>query len=70
MLTVTWSLRHCTLSSLFVTIVSDVVMVEVEPHAKETKILIWEIGHLGQKLLHHRLCEYEREHTEHVRTYS
>ena len=58
------------MSSLFVTIVSDVVMVVVEPHAKETKILIWEIGHLGQKLLHHRLCEDERKHTEHVRTYS
>ena len=31
-------------------------MVEVEAHAKEAKVLIWEADHLGHKLLHHRLC--------------
>ena len=35
--------------------VAYIVMVEVESHAEEAKILIWEIDHLGEELLHHRL---------------
>ena len=40
-------------------------MVEVESHAEEAKVLIWEIDHLGEELLHHRLCDNE-QNTKHI----
>ena len=35
-------------------------MVEVESHADEAKVLIWEVNHFGEELLHHRLFENEQ----------
>ena len=41
-------------------------MVEVESHADEAKVLIWEVNHFGEELLHHRLFENEQstKHTQ------
>ena len=47
------------LSSSAVTAVSDVVTVEVKLHTKEAKVLIWEMGHLGQQLNYHGLYKGE-----------
>ena len=52
------------LSSSAVTAVSDVVTVEVKLHTKEAKVLIWEMGHLGQQLNYHGLYKGERRHSD------
>ena len=66
MLTVTWSEEEVSRDSQLLS-VAYIVMVEVESHAEEAKILIWEVNHFGEELwevnhfgeelLHHRLFE-------------
>lgn len=60
------------LSLSAVATVSDVVTVEVEPHPKEAKVLIWEMDDLGQQLNYHWLYKDKREHrtSMYIRMYS
>ena len=62
MLTVTWSGEEVSCDSQLLS-VAYIVMVEVESHAEQAKVLIGEVDHLGEELLHHRLCDNNERNT-------